>query len=115
MVPLSGLSSPAMMLSQVVLQQPLAPTRHTNSPSATFRLTRSSARTAPDAPLNLFETFSATSLLGLTICSSSLADDLGLKPRRIARVTNIWKMIFVIRSRKDQGASTSFEMSVEPL
>ena len=32
------------MLSSVVLPQPLGPTRQTNSPSPTFKLTRSSAR-----------------------------------------------------------------------
>ena len=64
-----------MMLSNVVLPQPLAPTRQTNSPSATFRLTRSSARTEPDAPLKLFDTFSIASFEGVTTWSSSVAEE----------------------------------------
>src|SRR6187401_2300433 len=64
-----------MILSNVVLPQPLAPTRQTNSPSATFKLTRSSARTAPDAPLKFFETFSIASFDGAMTSSSSAAEE----------------------------------------
>src|SRR5215831_13508375 len=74
-VPLSGFSRPAMMLSNVDLPHPLAPTRQTNSPSATFRLTLSNARTSPDAPLNLFETFSIPSFDGAMTSSSSAAEE----------------------------------------
>src|SRR6185503_21148207 len=74
-VPLSGFSNPAIMLSNVVLPQPLAPTRQTNSPSVTFRLTRSSARTDPDAPLKFFETSSIASFDGAMTSSSSAAEE----------------------------------------
>src|SRR6266850_536038 len=84
-VPLSGFSKPAIMLSNVVLPQPLAPTRQTNSPSATFRLTRSSARTAPDAPLKFFETFSIASFEGAMTSSSSVAEEWWGRARCILR------------------------------
>src|SRR6476660_2852166 len=84
-VPLSGFSSPAMMFSNVVLPQPLAPTRQTNSPSSTFRLTRSRARTAPDAPLKLFETLSIASFEGAMTSSSSVAEEWWRRARCILR------------------------------
>src|SRR5437870_3898895 len=74
-VPPSAFSRPAIMLSKVVLPQPLAPTRHTNSPSATFRLTRSSARTLPEALRKLFDTPSTESFEGGMIWSSSVAEE----------------------------------------
>ena len=85
-----------MMLSNVVLPQPLAPTRQTNSPSVTFRLTRSSARTAPDAPLKLFETFSIASFEGAMSSSSSAAEEW-------------WRRAMCI-----YGISISFDVSVDP-
>ena len=47
--PAVGRSRPAIRLSSVLLPQPEAPSRQTNSPGATSRLTRSSAAT-PDWP-----------------------------------------------------------------
>src|SRR5438477_8656404 len=73
-VPLSGFSSPAMMLRRVDLPQPLAPTMQTNSASATLRLTRSSARTDPARLRKLFDTLSMASLLGETSASSSVTE-----------------------------------------
>src|SRR5215470_7459509 len=50
-LPSAGGRSPAMTLSMVDLPQPDGPTMETNSPSLTVRLTRSSARVAPNAML----------------------------------------------------------------
>src|SRR5438132_9810287 len=47
-VPLSGVSSPAMSLKVVVLPQPLSPTMTRNSPLLTVRLARSTATTEPN-------------------------------------------------------------------
>src|SRR5213596_1646639 len=95
-VPLSGFSSPAMMLSNVVLPQPLAPTRQTNSPSATFRLTRSSARTAPDAPLKFFETFSIASFDGAMTSSSSAAEEWWRESRCITEFRPAWRYLLCL-------------------
>src|SRR4030095_3790326 len=76
--PLSGFSNPAMMLSKVDFPQPLAPTRQTNSPSPTFKLTRSSACTVPVAVLKVLETLSIASLLGARISNSSFAVEVAL-------------------------------------
>src|SRR6476469_8686686 len=92
-LPLSGFSRPAMILSNVVLPQPLAPTRHTNSPSATYRLTRSSARTAPDAPLKFFETFSIESFEGAMTSSSSAAEERWRGNRCITEFRPAWKCL----------------------
>src|ERR1700730_9901052 len=60
-LPSAGARSPAMTLSMVDLPQPEGPTMETNSPSATVRLTRSSARVAPNAMLSPeTETFCGT-------------------------------------------------------
>ena len=49
--PWVGESRPATMLSSVLLPQPDAPTRQTNSPGATSSVRRSSATTAlPECP-----------------------------------------------------------------
>jgi hypothetical protein len=64
-----------MILSNVVLPQPLAPTKQTNSASATFTLTRSRASTGPDALLKLFDTFSMASFEGVMTWSSSVAEE----------------------------------------
>ena len=53
--PAVGRSSPATRLSRVVFPQPEAPTRHTNSPAATVRSSRSSASTAPGPWPNRFD------------------------------------------------------------
>ena len=68
------------MLSSVDLPQPLAPTMQTNSPSATFRLTRSSARTVPARLRKLFDTFSIASFLGETSASSSVTENRFCEP-----------------------------------
>src|SRR5678816_606834 len=47
-VPLSGVSRPAMILKVVVLPQPLSPTMTRNSPLLTVRLARSTATTEPN-------------------------------------------------------------------
>src|SRR6476659_9125549 len=73
-IPLSGFSNPAMILRRVDFPQPLAPTMQTNSASATFMLTRSSARTVPARLRKLFDTLSIASLLGETSASSSVTD-----------------------------------------
>ena len=69
-VPLSGLSSPATRFSSVDFPQPLGPTRHTNSPSPTFRLTFLSASTFPLAELKVLLTSSTTSF-AVTFSSSA--------------------------------------------
>ena len=55
-VPDVGWSRPATMLSSVLLPQPDAPSRQTNSPGATSRLMRSSAATEARPLPNTFET-----------------------------------------------------------
>jgi hypothetical protein len=70
-----------MILSKVVLPQPLAPTKQTNSASATFKLTRSNASTGPDELLKLFDTFSIASFEGAMSWSSSVAEE-GRRPAR---------------------------------
>src|SRR4030095_776055 len=47
-VPLSGVSRPAMILKVVVLPQPLSPTTNKNSPLLTVRVARSTATTEPN-------------------------------------------------------------------
>src|SRR5262249_5234694 len=93
-VPLSGFSRPAMMLSNVDLPQPLAPTRQTNSPSATLRLTLSSARTYTAALLNHLETFSIVSFDGAMTSSSSAAEERWRGTRCITGFQLAWKCLW---------------------
>src|ERR1700680_2405899 len=73
--PLSGFSRPAMILSSVVLPQPLGPTRQRKPPTPTCSETASSARTSPLRPVkNRFETRSTASFAGTTFSNSSLMD-----------------------------------------
>src|SRR5450432_3049975 len=81
-----------MILSKVDLPQPLAPTRQTNSPSPTFKLTRSSACTVPVAVLKLFETLSIASLLGVITSNSSFAEEVALECQGITCVIYMQKM-----------------------
>src|SRR5690606_13398712 len=48
MLPASGARNPAMARSSVVLPQPLGPSRATNSPCSTCRLTSDRARCSPN-------------------------------------------------------------------
>ena len=56
LAPTSACRDPATRLSSVLLPQPDAPSRHTNSPGATSRLTPSSATTAPGPCPNTLRT-----------------------------------------------------------
>ena len=97
-VPLSGFSKPAMMLSKVDFPQPLAPTRQTNSPSPTFRLTLSKRQDRARCALKLFETFSIASFEG------------GMTSELLRWLRNVgWRA-----SWTHHGVSISFEVSVEP-
>src|ERR1051326_5700310 len=75
-------SSPAIMLSSVLLPQPLGPTIETNSPRPIVRLTSSTACTSPWRERKRFDTpRTATAGMALAIAAPSLGSS-APSPRR---------------------------------